>query len=107
VKATIPTCGIHTLADFFAIVIYTNLPSGVVAYLVETLVSINKLCGAIAGDINLVARLVSVNSNQPRLVPHHLTILTLFVFPQPFCPNRFAVWWWLHLLPHLVSLKIL
>jgi hypothetical protein len=42
--------GIRTLADFSAIVIYTNRPSGVVAYLVETLSSANQLFGAVAGE---------------------------------------------------------
>jgi hypothetical protein len=50
------------LADFSAIVIYTNRPSGIVAYLVATLESANNLYGAVAGDINLVAMLVSVNT---------------------------------------------
>jgi hypothetical protein len=49
------------LADFSAIVIYTNRPSGVVAYLVVMLVSANKFSGTVAGDINLVATQVSVN----------------------------------------------
>jgi hypothetical protein len=43
------------------IVIYTKRPSGIIAYLVATLVIVNKLFGAVAGDINLVATLVSVN----------------------------------------------
>jgi hypothetical protein len=50
------------LADFSAIVIYTNRPSGIVAYLVATLESANNLYGAVAGDINLVEMLVSVNT---------------------------------------------
>jgi hypothetical protein len=54
--------GIRTLADFSAVVIYTNRPSGVIAYLVATLESANKLSGTVAGDINLVATLVSVNT---------------------------------------------
>jgi hypothetical protein len=53
--------GIRTLADFSMIVIYTKRPSGIIAYLVATLVIVNKLFGAVAGDINLVATLVSVN----------------------------------------------
>jgi hypothetical protein len=40
--------------DFSAIVIYTNKPSGVIAYIVVMLESANKLSGAVAGDINLV-----------------------------------------------------
>jgi hypothetical protein len=52
---------IHTLVGFSAIVIYINRPSGVVAYLVATLASANKLSGAVVGDINQVATLVSVN----------------------------------------------
>jgi hypothetical protein len=54
--------GIGTLADFSAIVIYTNWPSGVVEFLVATLESANKRSGAVVVDINLVAMLVSVNS---------------------------------------------
>jgi hypothetical protein len=53
--------GIRTLADFSAIVIYTNMPSSVIAYLVATLESAYKLSGTVARDINLVATLVSVN----------------------------------------------
>jgi hypothetical protein len=53
--------GIHTLADFSVIVIYTNWPSGIVAFLVATLESSNNISDAVAGDINLVATLVSVN----------------------------------------------
>jgi hypothetical protein len=53
--------GIHTLADFSVIVIYTNWPSGIVAFLVATLASSNKISDAVAGDINLVVTLVSVN----------------------------------------------
>jgi hypothetical protein len=41
--------GIRTLADFSAIVIYTNWPSGIVAFLVVTLASANKLSGVVAG----------------------------------------------------------
>jgi hypothetical protein len=52
---------IRTLANFSAIVIYTNWPSGVVAFLVATLDSANKLSSLVAGDINLVAMLVSIN----------------------------------------------
>jgi hypothetical protein len=35
---------------------------------VATLVSVNKLSGAVAGDINLVERLVSVNAPQQQLL---------------------------------------
>jgi hypothetical protein len=48
-------------ADFSAIVIYTNWPSGAVAYIVATLESANRLSGVVAMDINLVATQVSVN----------------------------------------------
>jgi hypothetical protein len=58
VKAT--SVFVH-LRNFCAIVIYTNSPSGVIAYLVAMLASANKLFAAIAGDINLVAMLVSTN----------------------------------------------
>jgi hypothetical protein len=60
--------GIHTLEDFSAIVIYTNRPSSVIAYLVATLESANKLSGAVSEDINLVATLVRVN-NHPMQTP--------------------------------------
>jgi hypothetical protein len=41
------------------IVIYTNRPFDIVAYLVATLRSANKLSGTITRDINLVATLAS------------------------------------------------
>jgi hypothetical protein len=53
--------GIRTLADFSAIVIYTNWLSGTVAYLIAMLASAIKLFGAVAGDINPVSTLVSIN----------------------------------------------
>jgi hypothetical protein len=55
--------GIRTLAEFSAIVTYTNMPSGIVAYLVATLASANKLSSAVTGGINLVVTLVSINSD--------------------------------------------
>jgi hypothetical protein len=45
---------IRTLANFSAIIIYTNRPSGIVAYLAATLESAIKLSDAVAGDINQV-----------------------------------------------------
>jgi hypothetical protein len=54
--------GIRTLADFSAIVIYTDWPSIVIEILVVTLACANKLPGDVAEDINLVATLVSVNN---------------------------------------------
>jgi hypothetical protein len=50
------------LADFSAIIIYPNWPSGVVAFLVATLESANKLSCAVVGDINLMVMLVSINT---------------------------------------------
>jgi hypothetical protein len=75
--------GIRTLADFSAIVIYTNWPSGVVAYLVATLESANKLSGAVARDINLVVMLVSDNTcgfiAQQCSVLASLSLMMLFI----------------------------
>jgi hypothetical protein len=53
--------GIRTLVNFSAIVIYTNRPSGVVAYFAATLESANKLSSAVAGEYKLGATLASVN----------------------------------------------
>jgi hypothetical protein len=44
------------------IVICTNRPFGIIAYLLAALESANKLSGAVARDINLVVMLVSINS---------------------------------------------
>jgi hypothetical protein len=59
---------ICTLADFSAIVIYTNRPSGVIAYLVAMLASANMLSGAGAGRYKPCATLVSVNKHIKRHV---------------------------------------
>jgi hypothetical protein len=53
------------------IIIYTNRPSGVVAYLVATLESASKLSGTIARDINLLATLPSVNNERSRKKSSH------------------------------------
>jgi hypothetical protein len=53
--------GIRTLANFSAIVIYNNRPSGIIAFLIATLASANKHYGVFVEDINLVAMLVSIN----------------------------------------------
>jgi hypothetical protein len=65
--------GICTLADFSAVFIYTNRPSGIIAYLVVTLASVDKLSSAAAGDTKLVVMLViSVNKLSSAVVRERL-----------------------------------